>query len=301
MSFLMELGWGPGPLGDRVEQCRDRSLEIGLRELDRVELVEGQPPDRQPRLVRGEQQPVQQPQRARVLHVGIPARPRRTAPGPSGWARTSPLAPGRCAGSSVISRGGRPPEADGPHHVLAHPDLHRGLGTAEDPAVVVDVGIGLAEPAVSGMERLMARERALGRLRPASSAGPRSPSIHGRNVAHGWDTLADDHEATGCAQRRRSSRGVLGCGTMKNYVNSRNDIRSFQFERADGRLRARSAGWYANLVHVWHTALEFTVEFAVSLPSGPDMPDAVCVAWMKVPPQGGVGLGEAAVRPRRGI
>ena len=44
-------------------------------------------------------------------------------------------------------------------------------------------------------------------------------------------------------------------------------------------------GQYANLVHVWHTALEFTVEFAVSLPSGPDMPDAVCVAWMKVPPQ----------------
>ena len=44
-------------------------------------------------------------------------------------------------------------------------------------------------------------------------------------------------------------------------------------------------GVYANLVHVWHTALEFTVEFAVSLPSGPDMPDAVCVAWMKVPPQ----------------
>ena len=29
-------------------------------------------------------------------------------------------------------------------------------------------------------------------------------------------------------------------------------------------------GVYANLVHVWHTGLEFTVEFAVSLPSGPD-------------------------------
>ena len=44
-------------------------------------------------------------------------------------------------------------------------------------------------------------------------------------------------------------------------------------------------GVYANLVHVWHTALEFTVEFAVSLPAMPETPDAVCVAWMKVPPQ----------------
>ena len=44
-------------------------------------------------------------------------------------------------------------------------------------------------------------------------------------------------------------------------------------------------GVYANLVHVWHTALEFTVEFAVSLPAMPVTPDAVCVAWMKVPPQ----------------
>ena len=49
-------------------------------------------------------------------------------------------------------------------------------------------------------------------------------------------------------------------------------------------------GVYANLVHVWHSALEFTVEFAVSLPSGPDMPDAVCVAWLKVPPQVAWGL-----------
>ena len=44
-------------------------------------------------------------------------------------------------------------------------------------------------------------------------------------------------------------------------------------------------GVYANLVHVWHTALEFTVEFAVSLPVMPETPEAVCVAWMKVPPQ----------------
>ena len=44
-------------------------------------------------------------------------------------------------------------------------------------------------------------------------------------------------------------------------------------------------GVYANLVDVWHTALEFTVEFAVSLPAGSGMADAVCVAWMKVPPQ----------------
>ena len=43
-------------------------------------------------------------------------------------------------------------------------------------------------------------------------------------------------------------------------------------------------GVYANLVDVWHTALEFTVEFAVSLPAGSGMADAVCVAWMKVPP-----------------
>ena len=60
-------------------------------------------------------------------------------------------------------------------------------------------------------------------------------------------------------------------------------------------------GVYANLVHVWHTALEFTVEFAVSLPAMPETPDAVCVAWMKVPPQAAWELDEAAVRTGRKI
>ena len=53
--------------------------------------------------------------------------------------------------------------------------------------------------------------------------------------------------------------------------------------RVDGSVPL--GGVYANLVHVWHSALEFTVEFAVSLPAMPETPDAVCVAWMKVPPQ----------------
>ena len=47
-------------------------------------------------------------------------------------------------------------------------------------------------------------------------------------------------------------------------------------------------GVYANLVSVWHTGLEFTLEFAVSLrerQQSQNVPDAVCVAWMKVPPQ----------------
>ncbi|MYC53643.1 MAG: DUF3467 domain-containing protein [Gammaproteobacteria bacterium] len=44
-------------------------------------------------------------------------------------------------------------------------------------------------------------------------------------------------------------------------------------------------GVYANLVNVWHSNLEFTLEFAVTLPSRPEMPDAVYVAWMKLPPQ----------------
>ena len=44
-------------------------------------------------------------------------------------------------------------------------------------------------------------------------------------------------------------------------------------------------GVYANLVNVWHTSLEFTLEFAVSLPSGPDPIDAISVARLKVHPQ----------------
>ena len=44
-------------------------------------------------------------------------------------------------------------------------------------------------------------------------------------------------------------------------------------------------GVYANLVSVWHTQFEFTMEFAVSLAPRPDMPDAVYVALVKVPPQ----------------
>ena len=44
-------------------------------------------------------------------------------------------------------------------------------------------------------------------------------------------------------------------------------------------------GVYANLVHVWHSAVELTLEFAVLLRARQRSPDAVCVAWMKVPPQ----------------
>ena len=43
-------------------------------------------------------------------------------------------------------------------------------------------------------------------------------------------------------------------------------------------------GVYANSVGVWYSRFEFTLEFAVSLPSRPEMPDAVYVAWMKLPP-----------------
>ena len=42
---------------------------------------------------------------------------------------------------------------------------------------------------------------------------------------------------------------------------------------------------YANDVNVWHSGLEFTLEFAVSLRERQQSPNAVCVAWMKVPPQ----------------
>ena len=44
-------------------------------------------------------------------------------------------------------------------------------------------------------------------------------------------------------------------------------------------------GVYANVVNVWHTGLEFTLEFAVSLRARQRSPNAVYVAWMKVPPQ----------------
>ena len=44
-------------------------------------------------------------------------------------------------------------------------------------------------------------------------------------------------------------------------------------------------GVYANVVNVWHTGLELTLEFAVSLREGSHLPDAVYVAWMKVPPR----------------
>lgn len=44
-------------------------------------------------------------------------------------------------------------------------------------------------------------------------------------------------------------------------------------------------GVYANLVNVWHTGFEFTLEFAVSLPSGPDPIEATQVARLKLPPQ----------------
>ena len=43
-------------------------------------------------------------------------------------------------------------------------------------------------------------------------------------------------------------------------------------------------GVYANVVNVWHTVLEFTLEFAVSLREQRQSPNAVYVAWMKVPP-----------------
>lgn len=49
-------------------------------------------------------------------------------------------------------------------------------------------------------------------------------------------------------------------------------------------------GVYANSVSVWHSRFEFTLEFAVSLPSRPEMPDAVYVAWVKVPPPVAWGL-----------
>ena len=63
------VGVGLVPLGDAVEQGRDRGLKVGLGKLDRVERVEGEPPNGQPTLLWGEQQP----QRARILHVGGPA------------------------------------------------------------------------------------------------------------------------------------------------------------------------------------------------------------------------------------
>ena len=44
-------------------------------------------------------------------------------------------------------------------------------------------------------------------------------------------------------------------------------------------------GVYANAVSVWHSGLEFTLEFAVSLREKQQSPNAVYVAWMKVPPQ----------------
>ena len=44
-------------------------------------------------------------------------------------------------------------------------------------------------------------------------------------------------------------------------------------------------GVYANVVNVWHTGLEFTLEFAVSLRARQRSPNAVYVAWMKVPPR----------------
>ena len=44
-------------------------------------------------------------------------------------------------------------------------------------------------------------------------------------------------------------------------------------------------GVYANVVNVWHSAFEFTLEFAVRLRPRPDAPAAVQVARVKVPPQ----------------
>ncbi len=49
--------------------------------------------------------------------------------------------------------------------------------------------------------------------------------------------------------------------------------------------RGPLGGVYANLVNVWHTGFEFTLEFAVSLPSGPEQIEATQVARLKLPPQ----------------
>ena len=43
-------------------------------------------------------------------------------------------------------------------------------------------------------------------------------------------------------------------------------------------------GVYANMTNVWHTGLDFTLEFAVTLPAGLTDADAVSVARLKLPP-----------------
>ena len=122
------------PIGHGLQLRGNRICQVGITELDGIEFVEREPPDRQPR-GRRQQQPVQEPQRARILHVGVPAllAEERMAPESRHELWRPPVGGVWVLGDQL---GRESPEADGPNHVLAHADDHRRVLPAEGVGVL---------------------------------------------------------------------------------------------------------------------------------------------------------------------
>lgn len=157
-------GREPGglPIRRRIQSSCYRNLQVRVRKLYRVEVVEGNPPHREA-ATGGEEQPVEKPQGARVLHVRIPARFVEQHEAQPGGNRARRAGVGR---PPVLGNqfGRQAPEADGAHHVLTHPHPHRGVLPGENPGVPGGKGKGLAEPAVARVESFVPRESRLGRF-----------------------------------------------------------------------------------------------------------------------------------------
>ena len=116
--------------------------ELGLRELQRGEIIERNPPYR--RLTRWDQQlPVQQPQAADVFQVGIPAvvaKKRLTER--AGDGQWKPRTTGVLLVFENLER--QAPVSNCGHHVPTHAELDGRLGVGEDIASFTGFGDGLA-------------------------------------------------------------------------------------------------------------------------------------------------------------
>ena len=173
-----------GPIRYDFKLDLDCRFEVLFGELDGVELVESEPPDRQPG-GRRQQQPVQQPQCPRILHVRVPSGVTEERMAQKSRGQIGGPAIGRPRGF-LDQLGREPPETDGPDHILADSDLHRSVLSAEDAWVFGYERVGFPEPPVARMERLMPSECRLGRIdQPHSDILPG----HGPNVSDGSDSL----------------------------------------------------------------------------------------------------------------
>ena len=183
MSFLTDDSCGAGQSAEAsscVETASARSMSLNSTAL---KLVEREPPDRKPR-GRRQQEPVQQPERAGILHVGVPA---LLAEERVAAARGHELWRPSVRGMGILSDdlGGEAPEADGAHHVLAHADNHRRVLPPERVGIGGCDRIGLAEPAEAGVEGLVPGERAhRGLCQPHRPA----PSVTGMKIVCAYDT-----------------------------------------------------------------------------------------------------------------